>query len=359
MRKTGIGLLRQIFTMVKVTIMVSTFLALTCGILLNSGVVAQTKTPRKPSPFAPSLPELTEEEEAKYDEVIDKFIEYDTGKLKGPEGRQALTDFQKLGNDAIPALIRGLNRAAKIDHSCPAVTIAKKLGRMLGSTKDTELLEYARENIGAGVETSRHMGVIKDLRVQCMLRKNAVLKFIDKEERNVPALKGDSIGSPKSSERVLRGTSLTDLLGMAGTEHGAKLKAVLKELGRWGGDEVVRAFATAIGDTDLEIQQLSRDLLKEQLSRLKTADLKLKLKDRSAAVRAATADHIGSKGIHLEKELIELLKDDENVARKAAHAAIVKFAKGEDFGPKDESTPAEREEAQEKWRRWLARQNGR
>src|SRR5438105_2637471 len=125
----------------------------------------QPETPRKQHPLFPSLYELSDEEEEKLDQVIDNFIDYDTGKLKGPEGKKALADFQKLGPDAIPALIRGINKAAKIEHSCPAVQIAKKLSRLLGSSKDTELLEFARENIGAGIERSRHMGVLRELRV--------------------------------------------------------------------------------------------------------------------------------------------------------------------------------------------------
>ncbi|HEY1375898.1 MAG TPA: hypothetical protein VGF55_03855 [Gemmataceae bacterium] len=128
-------------------------------------------TARKPNPLAPSLPELSEDEEKKTDAVIDRFIDADTGKLTGPEAKKAIQDFHKLGPEATFALIRGLNKAAAIDYSCPAVTIARKLGTTLRSTTDTQLLEYARENIGAGVTRSRHMAVIKDLKVACTVRK--------------------------------------------------------------------------------------------------------------------------------------------------------------------------------------------
>src|SRR3954462_5425296 len=87
--------------------------------------------PRPPSPYAPSLPALTKEEEARLDEVIDRFIQYDTGRLRGEDARRALRDFEKLGPEAIPALIRGVNRAAEIQHSCPVVVIARKLNRLL------------------------------------------------------------------------------------------------------------------------------------------------------------------------------------------------------------------------------------
>src|SRR5260370_359594 len=115
--------------------MLPTLFALAMTAILFTDPPAKTETPRKPNPLAPSLPELTDEEELKIDQIIDRFIEYDTGKLKGPDGKAALAEFHKLGPEAIPALIRGLNRAAKFDHSCPAVTIAKKLSRMLSATK--------------------------------------------------------------------------------------------------------------------------------------------------------------------------------------------------------------------------------
>jgi hypothetical protein len=155
----------------------------------KTGTLSTSKpeaTPRKPSPFAPSLPELTEEEEARLDAVIDRFIQYDTGKLRGPDAKKALEEFQKLGPEATFALIRGLNKSAAIDHSCPAVTIARKLSGILRTTKDKELLQYARENIGAGVERSKHMAVINDLKLNAGLRQGAL-------ERQAPA---DLRGTP-------------------------------------------------------------------------------------------------------------------------------------------------------------------
>jgi len=129
-------------------------------------------TPRKPHPFAPSLPELSEDEEKKIDAVVDRFIEADCGKLSGPEAKKALQQFQSLGPEATFALIRGLNKAAAIDYSCPAVTIAPKLNGTLKAAADRQLLEFARENIGAGVTKSRHMAVLKDLKMTCTLRMN-------------------------------------------------------------------------------------------------------------------------------------------------------------------------------------------
>jgi len=65
--------------------------------------------------LAPSLPLLTEKEEEKVDDAVDRFIQYDMGQLRDEEGRKAVKEFRELGPEAIPGLIRGLNRAAKIE----------------------------------------------------------------------------------------------------------------------------------------------------------------------------------------------------------------------------------------------------
>jgi hypothetical protein len=335
-----------------------TLITLTCVFLL-ADPPQRSETPRKPNPLAPSLPLLSDEEEEKIDQIIDRFIEFDTGKLKGPEGKKAFAEFNKLGPEAIPALIRGLNRAAKIEHSCPAVTISRKLSRMLSASKDTELLEFARENIGAGVTESRHQGVLRELRVLCMLRKRQVLNSA--VAGTAPTPKG---GSPRSApsgagEKSLGKMSITELVEAAGSERGSRLKLVLTELGRRRGDEVIGALGTASSAYEGEVQQLARDLLQRRLADLSAKALREKLKDDRAEVRATAARVIASKGLHWESDLIDLLEDEETVVRAAAHDALVRLNKNTDFGPKADAGEAERKEAVAQWRAWLAKQNGR
>src|SRR5262249_36929130 len=123
-----------------------------------------------------SLPQLSEEEEEQLDKIIDRFIQTDIGKLRGDEARKAIAEFKKLGPEATFALIRGVNRSAEIEASCPVLIIGKKVANILGSTNDTELLTFARENLGAGVQAKKHMGFIKDLRVACSTRLSALQK---------------------------------------------------------------------------------------------------------------------------------------------------------------------------------------
>src|SRR5437667_12805435 len=101
---------------------------------------------------------------------------YDIVQLSGTEGLKALKEFEALGLDSIPALLRGLNRAAEITHSCPVAVIAKKLNRMLAATDDAKLLQFARDEIGAGVSATKHAAIIQDLRLMVTFRRNALLR---------------------------------------------------------------------------------------------------------------------------------------------------------------------------------------
>ncbi len=131
---------------------------------------ADGTTPRKPHPFAPSLPETTKQEEDKFDKIIDRFIQADIGKIKGDEAKQAMEDFRKLPPESVFALIRGMNRAAKLNDSCPALVIAKRIASQMRSTRDIQLLTFTRENAGAGIGHSQYTDVIRDLRIFCAQR---------------------------------------------------------------------------------------------------------------------------------------------------------------------------------------------
>ena len=143
-------------------------------------------SPRKPHPLAPSLPELTEEEEKKIDAIIDKFIAADTGKLGGSECKKAMEEFRDLGPEATFSLIRGFNRSAHIDNSCPALTISRKLTSFLRRTADVELLQFAKENIGAGVKKTKYGDIIRELKMGCSQRIAAVKSMPNPELRNFP-----------------------------------------------------------------------------------------------------------------------------------------------------------------------------
>ncbi|HLJ95020.1 MAG TPA: hypothetical protein VKU02_17725 [Gemmataceae bacterium] len=340
--------------------MTPTLLTLVMALAISGEPPARTETPRQPNPLAPSLPLLTDEDESQLDQIVGRFIAYESGTVRGPDAKKVLADFQKLGPESIPALIRGLNRAAKIEHSCPAVIIAKKLARMLNATQDPELLEFARENVGAGVTQSRHMGVIKDLRVLCILRKRTLVQEESRAAvRTLPGAR--AVGSARSTtgKKEISEMSVTELVEAAGGERGPRLKAVLTRLGEKKGEAVLGALGSAATTYEADIQDLARDLLTRQLSSLSAKEVKGKLHDDRAEVRAAAARAAASKGMHLEHDLIELLADEELVVRRQSHQALVALHPGVDFGPRDSAAEAERKDAQQKWRGWLAKQGSR
>jgi uncharacterized protein YejL (UPF0352 family) len=241
---------------------------------------------RKPNPWAPSLPQLTEDEEKQLDEIINRFILFDTGKLAGEEGKKAKEEFDKLGIDATFALIRGLNRAAKLEDSCPTVVIAKKLSRIFATTEDKDLLDFAKDNVGAGAKGTRHAAALDDLKLSCSLRKSALVRA---KVPNPPPY-----GSTTTTS--LAKLSLADLGNLVTTGKPDKAKQAVLEIASRTGDESLTALAnaaTTVSDTD--VKQAARDALDKALSRLKPDALAEKLKDKNDEIRAA-AERVKSKG---------------------------------------------------------------
>ena len=328
--------------------MTATLLSLTLAVLVGAAdskadkkTDKKTDKQRKPHPFAPSLPELSEEEEKKLDEIIDRFMLYDIGKLRGKEGAQAYRDFVKLGPEAIPALLRSLNRAAAYDQSCPIVVIAKKLSGMLAASTDVKLMQFARDEIGSSVGRTRHGAVLQDLRVSCMLRKNALMR----------AGYGTTVKAPQ-----LMTTS--ELVTEAGRERGQRLKQVLFELAKRPGDDAINTLGIAAASYQKDVQQLARNLLAQNLARQKPDVVKDKLKHEKPEVRLAAIRVAATRNLPVAGTVIDLLDDDDANVRDLAHQVLVRAA-GADYGPSKTADKDERQKALEKWRSWWSRQGGR
>jgi hypothetical protein len=301
-----------------------------------------TEKARQPHPLAPSLPKLSAKEEKALDQIIERFIQYEIGKLRPSEGAKVIEDFQQLGPEATFALIRGLNRAANIEGSCPVVIIGKKLGKILRSSEDVELLQYARENIGVGVTVKRHQSVLTDLKFACLMRKGEL------------ARKG--IGKHNPQQKSLSNLTVAELTKAAESDHGPRLTAVLKELAQRRGEKVIDALSTAAAHHDSDVQKLARELLTKNLARLTPAQVKARLKDDNTEVRSAAARASVSKGLRLGSELIDLLEDADGNVRQAARQALIQLSKGADYGPAPDADAAARAQAVKQWRAWWASQ---
>jgi hypothetical protein len=200
-----------------------------------------------------------------------------------------------------------------------------------------ELLEFARDNIGAGVGRTRHAGVLQDLRVAVMLRKNAVAR------------------RPRAGPKSPRAMSVAELADAASSERGPRLRTILAELSNRRGKEVLPGLANAAGSYDKDTQKLGRDLLYTHLARQTPEVIKEKLTDELAEVRRAAVRVVAGRMPRLAGELIDVLADGQAEVRAAAHEALVKFSRGEDFGPAADAGKTQITEAQEKWRSWWSR----
>jgi hypothetical protein len=323
----------------------ATVLTLALALLAGEDPIDKT-IPRRPSPLAPSLPELTREEEEKLDRIIDRFMQFDIGRLQGEEGRSALRDFQKLGPESIPALLRGLQRAATIEHSCPVVVIAEKLQRLLMASDDRELLQLARDEI-AGVGPTRHAAVLRDLRLRVAMRQNMVAS------RPRPAV------TPTAAVKAPPFMSNSELAEAAGNEHGPRLERILTELEKRKGPEVLAGLATATANSDHKSQELARDLLDRHLRRQPEHVVKQKLKDPHPEVRQAAIRVAAARMPNLVGDVIDLVADETAGVRAAARQALMLLSLGEDFGPEPTADKAACALAQKKWRSWWDRRNSR
>jgi hypothetical protein len=128
------------------------------------------ETKKADRPKTGRLGELSREEEEKLDAVLDRFVRHEVCP-RDPKGAEEL---KKLGPEAIPALIRGFNKAAGRSRECPVAEIAKRLKQLLKSSDDVKVLDFARDEIGAGVEVPTFRGIIDDLKLATIFRKRAL-----------------------------------------------------------------------------------------------------------------------------------------------------------------------------------------
>lgn len=295
---------------------------------------------REPNPLAPSLPLLSEAEEARYDKIVNQFIKYDLGQLPGAEGLKAKNDFLKLTSESIPALFRGLQISSKLEHSCPVAMISQKLKSFLLKSEDDELLDYARDELTSALEGSRHAPLLQDMRLGVTLRRKVVLA-------NKPAV-------PKW---LLTMTVAEMLKSLGEEENQQKHKLMAQELGRRGDHESLQGLGLFAVSFYPEVKEPSIKLLQEKMRKLKIGEMQEFLKDTNPLLRQKAAEAMGNlKATKGAEDLVPLLLDANGGVQKAAREALVKIGAGKDFGPDDFSITEKVRKSQLEWKRWLREQ---
>jgi hypothetical protein len=309
---------------------------MTTLVLLTLGAMAA----QQPSGIAPSIPRLSKEEQAQVRKVIDRFIQAELDRLPPAEKAQAVADFYALGPESVFELVAGLNRAAQLESSCAAVLIARKLQRILAATQDVDLLDFVRENAGAGVTGPRAVvNAVRDLRLYCALRKNQIQRL------------HLALGFPPG-QKSLTQMSVEELAQAAQSERGARLRALLTELATRQGEEVLSTLGRAAARPEPDIRQLAQRLLLQYLKKQDPETVRQALRAAEPAVRRAAAQAAGSRQLLLVDDLIALLDDPDPLVHQAAREALVRLSGGQDFGPELSADTAGRLEAQQRWRQW-------
>jgi hypothetical protein len=88
----------------------------------------------------------------------------------------------------------------------------------------------------------------------------------------------------------------------------------------------------------------------------KDEGLVIRFSDPDPMARWLVIQAVERKRSHLEEPLIGLLNDDYPQIREAAHKALVRLARGTDFGPAANASSVQRTKAIQSWRSWLAMQ---
>ncbi len=296
-------------------------------------------------PIAPSLPLLSEKENAKLEAVVDRFIRLEMGNLPKSKEQEAKNAIYRLGPEAIFALVDGFNKAARVESSCATVTIGKKIESIVRSSTDLELIQFVRENLGAGLDKSgkRPLPVTNSLRnVQtvCLLRKGELLR------------RGITVAAAPRKAPDVSAMSMAELEKAVTRQRGATLKKVLTEIEQRDTAQTPAILGKAVSGKDPEGRKLAKVLLLKYAEKQSPTALKVLLKHDSPVVRAAAARTVGSKRLRYGDELIALLTDDDRSVQQAAHAALVQIAGGRDFGPRPGASFGDRNTAAQKWRQW-------
>jgi hypothetical protein len=284
---------------------------------------------------------------------VARFIQYDIGNLRGAEGERALREFNELGPQAIPALVRGLNQSASIQASCPVVVISSKLENALDQSGDQGLIRYAVDNIGRGVpENAPHLARLRALR-DALIRKHldraealrhdlAALGMTASEEFTQQVIRyaqarptelAQALASPQSEERLAAALAANRLDQELTTGQRSYLAAQLLPRLEDENEAVVRhaetALATILGVNPAQMNRAMGDRIVFWNSRREAFDRghRVEAAGRAMFAQAVALQRRGRRGPAAEyfRRVVEEYPGSQAAAQAAAHLAAYRM----------------------------------
>ncbi|HEY7308061.1 MAG TPA: HEAT repeat domain-containing protein [Gemmataceae bacterium] len=152
-------------------------------------------------------------------------------------------------------------------------------------------------------------------------------------------------------------TRQQQFLEMVGNFQRARLQRKQRELI----EDQMTATALDSHERQLVAQLFQRSNISQFIGKLAEEQpdlIRQQLKSNDPLARLLVLLMISQRRLHLEKELIACLNDPHPALREVAHKALVRVARGTDFGPLPGFSQSGIAHSTEKWRHWLALQSG-
>jgi HEAT repeat protein len=309
------------------------------------------------------------------DAIVEQFILYDIHQLTGAPGAQARDAFNSAGAEAIPAIIRGINRAAMLSQSCPVIVLANKLRTLLAQCGDPEMVELALDHLGAGVPpaapyyyslTSLQRELISLLPAGHPRRRifDIISQAGNVPERLAVCMHSDSPEERLEAVRAVCSAGLPmgdDLLRLLDDSEPAIIqaaRATLRQMARnvdYGPEPNASAEARSKAVAKWRswwVSRADRNSVLGRIERQSDEQLRDTLTSGDANTRWAAALAIRSRGLPYYEGLIEALRDPDSSVRGEARQALVQLADGHDYGPDDTADQAAVDLSIARWEQW-------
>jgi hypothetical protein len=312
-------------------------------------------------------------EDGHYEKIVRDFIRFDIGQLADPMGQIRYRFNSLRSEEAVPALVRGLNASTRMRASCPITALTGKLRGMLMTSKNPEVGTYIlqhldRDNAGpyAGyVKTLHEIAEAQVVRTSGNgLAEQHFRRRNEQESRRLVHTPGRKLTDLESRENgASRGSDDTRENGRRESRHSAARSAPVPPPA--AAPDLFKLSIEELTDR-LADRSLQSPALNELLRRADAGQDSEVAEAAGAVVRClsggddstreAAARLLGLLRVQSAIEpLIDTLQDSNANVRSAAATALTRITR-QLFGPNDDATPQERQVAVARWRDWLSRQ---